>query len=281
MTRSRGPFAQRNPWGFIAYGGVAGLVLASFVIGFVLMPAPGRGALPLWDSICRAIGLQDSVPQPVAGAKAVASNVTWTPAELTRVERGDASRGEFVAASCTACHGAKGRATQAWIPNLAGMDPAAFYKQLADYRSGKRVWPVMNAIARALAEEDLVHAAAYFASLGPAPAGPGPRWASGRGLQSADPIARLVHAGDPGRGIAPCASCHGPNGVKPGAPNLLGQNEGYLVRQLASFAQSLRTNDISAQMRNVARALTPAEQSALAAFYAGAQAQPGNRPAMR
>ena len=36
------------------------------------------------------------------------------------------------------------------IPTLAGIDPAVIYKQLDDYRSGKRLWGVMNAIARAL-----------------------------------------------------------------------------------------------------------------------------------
>ena len=34
------------------------------------------------------------------------------------------------------------------IPTLAGMDAAVIYKQLDDYRSGKRLWGVMNAIAQ-------------------------------------------------------------------------------------------------------------------------------------
>ena len=31
------------------------------------------------------------------------------------------------------------------IPTLAGMDAAVIYKQLDDYRSGKRLWGVMGA----------------------------------------------------------------------------------------------------------------------------------------
>ena len=36
------------------------------------------------------------------------------------------------------------------------------YKQLDDYRSGKRVWGVMSAIATALTAQDEMHAAAAY-----------------------------------------------------------------------------------------------------------------------
>ncbi len=49
------------------------------------------------------------------------------------------------------------------IPNLAGMDSAVIYKQLDDYRSGKRLWGVMGAIAAALSDQDSADVAAYFA----------------------------------------------------------------------------------------------------------------------
>lgn len=68
--------------------------------------------------------------------------------------------------------------------------------------------------------------AAYFNSL-KAPnqvADPG-LLAAGRGLRSTDPTIRLVYAGDPTRGIAPCASCHGLNGTKIAAPVLASQHE--------------------------------------------------------
>jgi len=37
------------------------------------------------------------------------------------------------------------------------------FKPLADYRSGKRAWGVMNAIASALSVQDSADVAAYFA----------------------------------------------------------------------------------------------------------------------
>ena len=70
------------------------------------------------------------------------------------------------------------------------------------------------------------------------------------------------------RGIASCATCHGPMGHVPGAPDLRGQQRAYLEQQMQAFKSGTRRNDISAQMRNVARELTGGEIAVLAAFYA-------------
>ena len=92
---------------------------------------------------------------------------------------------------------------------------------------------------------------------------PSPRWVlagrgetapeNGRSLRQRDPTIRLVFAGDPGRGIPPCAGCHGPGAHKRGAPALRGQHTAYIERQLAAFAQGTRKNDINEQMRAIAR----------------------------
>ena len=69
-----------------------------------------------------------------------------------------------------------------------------------------------------------------------------------------DPSARtLVESGSPMRGIAPCAACHGPLGFTPGAPELRGQQRAYLEEELQEFKAGNRHNDISEQMRSVAR----------------------------
>ena len=70
------------------------------------------------------------------------------------------------------------------------------------------------------------------------------------------------------RGIAPCGSCHGSLDNKTGSPWLEGQSEAYMKAQLQAFASSERRNDISQQMRNIARGLTPQEIEAAAAYYA-------------
>ena len=61
------------------------------------------------------------------------------------------------------------------------------------------------------------------------------------------------------RGIAPCGSCHGSLDNKTGSPWLEGQSEAYMKAQLQAFASGERRNDISQQMRNIARAMTPQE----------------------
>ena len=127
----------------------------------------------------------------------------------------------------------------------------------------------MNAIAKALSVQDAADVAAYFAERpGRLQANSGERLPQGgRGFRQSDVGARLVFAGDPQRGIAPCSSCHGPGGYKIGAPTLSGQYPAYIERQVAAFAQGIRHNDIYEQMRAIARQLTPQEMQAVAAFY--------------
>jgi hypothetical protein len=74
----------------------------------------------------------------------------------------------------------------------------------------------------------------------------GVMYADGRGgLRQSDPTICLVFAGDPKRGVPPCAACHGPGAHKLGAPALQGQHAAYIERQLAAFAQGIRQNDIN------------------------------------
>jgi cytochrome c553 len=73
------------------------------------------------------------------------------------------------------------------------------------------------------------------------------------------------------RNIAPCGSCHGGLDTKAGSPWLGGQSAVYIKAQLHAFASGARHNDISQQMRNVARQMTPEEIEAAARYY---EAQP-------
>jgi cytochrome c553 len=152
------------------------------------------------------------------------------------------------------------------------MNPAAIYKQLDDYRSGKRLWGAMSAIATALSDQDSADVAAYFAhrrgGLDPV-AGEGvPE--GGRSLRQPDPAIRLVFAGDPKRGIPPCAACHGPGAQKLGAPPLRHQHAEYVEEQLTAFAEGTRRNDINEQMRVIAHELKPDEMHAVAGYYGAA-----------
>jgi cytochrome c553 len=81
-------------------------------------------------------------------------------------------------------------------------------------------------------------------------------------------------AGDAAAGkkkSAACTGCHGVNGVSsnPMWPNLAGQQEGYLVKQLQAFRAGVRDDPL---MTPMAKTLSDAEIDNLAAYYSSLQA---------
>ena len=273
MVRNQGALRLDNPWSRIGWMSFAAIVLASSLLGFVILSRYQANSEPLdiWAAICRGLGITADTsaavgPQPPLRTP---TDLAWTQTTLDQIRAGNAERGGFVALNCAVCHEGSAANPAHLIPMLDGMDAEAIFKQLADYRSGKRLWGVMNAIARALSVQDLADVATYFAGRPPGlQSNSGERFPqAGRGFRQSGIGARLVFAGDPQRGIAPCSSCHGPGGYKLGAPALAGQYPPYVERQVADFAQGIRHNDIYEQMRAIARQLTPEEMHAVAVFY--------------
>ena len=273
MVRHSGVLNINNPWPKFAWGITAAFIVVTTALGFGVLSRFQQNApeLDLWSAICRGLGISsDTAPatetQP---ALYTPTRVAWTRATLDQIAAGDPEHGAFIALNCTACHGEGGVSTTPYIPTLAGMEAPVVYKQLDDYRSGKRLWGVMGAIAKALSAQDSADVAAHFAAQpGGLPAISGHRVPeSGRSLRASDPAKRLVYAGDPQRGIPPCSACHGPGGYKIGAPALQEQHAAYIERQLGEFAQDIRQNDILQQMRVIAKQLTLEEMNALATYY--------------
>jgi cytochrome c553 len=242
--------------------GIAAIVLIAAAVGFLWLPAlQGSGSPNLWFALCRAVGLpaRDAKPDIRPVAAAFPSDVVWTPQIERVIKGGNAAGGLTLASTCAGCHGANGIGTTDQFPDLAGQPADALFKQLDDFHSGKRSNPIMQPMTTALSEQQMADLAAHFASL-PRPSAP------------ASTPPRLVAVGDPGRGLAPCAACHGPMGHKPGAPVLAGQKAAYLQAQLEAFASGTRRNDINQQMRQVARDLSAAEIKALAQWYGSSAA---------
>jgi len=80
-----------------------------------------------------------------------------------------------------------------------------------------------------------------------------------------------AQAGDAAAGKAKsamCAGCHGAAGVSavPTYPNLAGQKEAYLAKQMKAFRDKTRTD---ATMNAMAAGLTDADVANLAAYYSG------------
>jgi cytochrome c553 len=265
--------SQRDPWPWIGWSSVGGLVVVSAILGFVVLPRYQQNGptFDIWEAICRGLGVTADTgpadePQPPLQTP---TRIAWTSVTLAHITSGNSKDGATVALNCSACHGDQGVSPSNITPTLGGMDAAAIYKQLGDFRSNKRLWDVMNGIATALTDQETVDVASYFASRAvglPAVGGEGAPEA-GHSLRQTDPAIRLVFAGDPERGIPPCSACHGPGGHKLGAPALQGQHAAYIERQLAAFAQGMRQNDINQQMRTIAKQLTPAEMHAIAVHY--------------
>ncbi|MFK4558600.1 cytochrome c553 [Bradyrhizobium ottawaense] len=133
------------------------------------------------------------------------------------------------------------------------------YKELHDFRSGARANAVMSPFAINLTDQEIADLSNYYAYLPRLPAyHPTPQL----------PKPNIVIYGAPMRGIAPCGSCHGSLDNKTGSPWLEGQSEAYMKAQLHAFASGERRNDISQQMRNIARGMTPQEIEQAAAYYA-------------
>jgi cytochrome c553 len=272
MASEQGPFTLDNRWPRIGWWSTAGLLAVAVILGFIVLGREQQNgpSLGTWTAICRALGITADIgpagePQP---SLRTPSRIAWTSATLAQVAGGNTEHGAFVALNCTACHGEQGVSQAGLYPTLAGMDGAAIFKQLDDFRAGKRSWGAMNAIAQALSAQDAADVGAYFASRtnGLLPF-VGERFQAGHTLREDNPAIRLVFAGDPARGIPPCSACHGPGDHKLGAPQLKTQQPVYIERQLAAFAQGFRQNDINEQMRTIAMQLTPQEMRLIAEFY--------------
>ncbi|MDE2380365.1 c-type cytochrome [Bradyrhizobium sp.] len=254
-------FTFRNPYFSAAVGLAGGLFVVTAVVGFIVLPYAQKDLqfAGLWDAICSAAGLpQRAASVPTARVGPHLSEAVLTPTTLASPSQESIGRGATLAQRCAICHGPTG-ISRADSPNLAGQYAAVIYKELVDFRAGARTNAVMSPFAVNLTDQEIADLAAYYAYLPRLPAyHPTPQL----------PKPRIVIYGAPVRGIAPCGACHGSLDNKTGSPWLEGQSETYMKAQLQAFAASRRTNDISQQMRNVARAMTPREIDEAAAYYA-------------
>jgi len=233
------------------------------------------GWAALLVGFCIPLRLSGNPPGDSGAAVRVPSDVAWTRDTIKLASSGDPFRGMLLARRCEHCHGAEGFSAEAFVPNLAGIDRLSIWKQLQDFRSGKRISAVMQPITTPLSAQDFADVSAYFSML-PTFADP----QDNRSFPQAAPdpsklrvAQKLISFGDGQRGIPPCQACHGPVGYVKGAPALTTQNARYLLTQLQRFTDGTRTNDINVAMRTIARQLTAEEQGALAEYYGAGRAQ--------
>jgi cytochrome c553 len=255
------PLSPRDPWVVRSVVAAAAIFVASLVLGFMVFPLiqPNARASGLWDAICSAAGIVrgPTSETPIEPDYKV-SPAVMTSDMLRGADPDSIGRGATLAQQCAICHGPTG-VSRADSPNLAGQYPAVIYKELKDFQAGARVNAVMTPFALHLSDQDMVDLASYYAYL---PRLPAYHPAAALGYP------RIVINGAPLRNIAPCGACHGALDNKAGSPWLEGQSAVYIKSQLEAFASGERRNDISEQMRNVARRMTPEEIEEAAQYYA-------------
>jgi cytochrome c553 len=249
--------AEARRWRSVATGVVVMTAAVSISIGFILLPLlqPNGNHLSVWQRICHAAGLSSprEAEELLAPNTITTSRVVVVPQMLMAQAAASIGRGATLAQQCGSCHGARG-VSGAEIPNLAGQYPAVLYKQLLDYASGARENAVMSPRVARLSDSDMRDLAAFYAYL-PRPPG------------DAGAVPQIVASGSPMHNVAPCGACHGATDYKTGSPWLAGEPSAYLHAQLVAFASGARHNDISQQMRNVARGMSASEMNEAALYY--------------
>src|SRR5262249_16838219 len=161
----------------------------------------------------------------------------------------DGSRHKAV--GCAGCHGERGISAKAGTPNLVGLDPQYLVLAMKAYVSGQRKHALMKALVSGVSDAELNDIPVYYARQIPA-------------------RAQTPRVGDPSAGkaaSAPCAGCHGDQGVSanPMWPSLAGQDARYLADALKAYKEGSRDD---ATMKALAASLDERTINDIASYYA-------------
>lgn len=151
-----------------------------------------------------------------------------------------------IISQCMGCHGPGGVSLVPEWPSLAGQPAEYLVSQLNAFKTGKRSDDMMDIVARGLSAEDIKLAARHF---------------SQRTLSVSS-----ANLPEPPKQASTCIACHGEKGISPAPiwPNLAGQKQVYLLRQLIAFKSGTRKNDV---MYENTKNLSENEMTRLADYY--------------
>lgn len=184
------------------------------------------------------------------------------------VVKGDPAKAQpIVEQVCAQCHAVDGNSAVAANPRLAAQPEAYLYKQLHDFKTGKRKNPVMNGFAAPLSEADMRNLAAWYAGQAAKPG-------KATDAKLAEAGGKLYRGGNKSTGMPACMACHSPSGAGIPAqfPRLAGQHAAYVAAQLKAYRSGERGADgdvNAAMMRAVAAKLSDADIDALAQYVSG------------
>lgn len=234
-----------------------------------------------------AVAFAQSTIQPLPDAPPVeTTDLDANPvAELAKARPGDPDKGAQLAGACAACHGLDGNADidPTLYPRIAGHSERYIARQLALFKNGDRLSPLMQPFAQPLSAQDMRDLGAHFAQQ-----------TSGAGIADDAVIAsgpyegmkfyevgqKLFRSGDAERDIPACMACHGPAGTGnpgPAYPHVAGQQAWYNSARLYIYREGQTTEadpGLFNVMASVAKGLTDEEIEAVASYMQGLHARP-------
>jgi cytochrome c553 len=174
---------------------------------------------------------------------------------------GNPAEGEKKFYTCVGCHGIddyKNAYPDYSVPRLRHQNSGYIISALQEYKSGERPHATMHAQAASLSDGDMQDIAAYL-----------------QGAEPVKPSAKIVGSVPPQ--VAPCAACHGENGLgvdapmTPKPPVLAGQHVDYLEQALTTYRNGRRKNVV---MDGMAQLLKSDEDVKIVAAYFANQPSP-------
>ncbi|MDZ7736016.1 MAG: c-type cytochrome [Gammaproteobacteria bacterium] len=157
---------------------------------------------------------------------------------------------------CVTCHGDKGASDNPKYPILAGQHLYYNFRQLRDFKSGRREDPVMTPMAQQLERDEMMLIAEYFSEQ---------EWPDICHKASPEEIAIAKRISNSGQ----CVQCHlGGYKGSSGTPRLGGQHVEYLSKTMLDYKHGRRGNS-PAMTANLLEDFEDEELKAMASYLAG------------
>jgi len=209
---------------------------------------------------------ESAAQPPAAQAPGAPTAATQSPAAKPDLERAQKTASEV----CLACHGPSGNSVVPANPSLAGQPAEYISLQLAHFKAGVRVNPIMQGIASTLQPEDMTALGIYYSQQKPKP----------QSAKDATLVAagqKIFRGGDSANGTPACSACHLPTGagIAKNYPRVGGQHADYTYAQLKAFKSGERGADKGGKdangmiMATIAQRLTDEQMKALAEYMSG------------
>lgn len=194
------------------------------------------------------------------------STIAQQPAAGPDLEKAKATATQV----CAACHGPDGNSPTPVNPSLAGMPAEYISTQLAHFKAGIRVNPIMQGMAAPLSPADMRALGIHFSQQRP-------KGLAAKDAQLVQAGQKLYRGGDAASSVPACAACHSPDGagIPKNYPRLAGQHPDYVYAQLKAFKAGERGMDPEGKdangrvMATIASRMSDAQMKAAAEYVSG------------